>query len=203
MKNIESFRGDTLPISFGIVSDVEIDLNSDSVAFTFSVKEKATDIAYVFRKDKSAITALGDNTFLLRIPPEDTVDLVPGYYYYDLQFDFGEDVYTLESGQLHLKIDITRPPVVFPEFPYPDVNNDGTVDTSDVVLILQAYANIRAGEPSGLTAEQEDLADANRNGVIDSSDAALISSFYAGCQGGTYTNDQAGWTAYMQTRYTG
>ena len=108
MKNIESFRGDTLPISFSVISDIEIDLSSDSVAFTFSVKEKATDIAYVFRKDKSAITALGDNTFLLRIPPEDTVDLVPGYYYYDLQFDFGEDVYTLESGQLHLKIDITR-----------------------------------------------------------------------------------------------
>lgn len=203
MKNIDMIRGDTLNITFSIGADTVIDLSSDEVAFTFSVKEKATDVAYVFQKDKSAVTALGDNSFVFRIAPEDTVELVPGYYYYDIQFDFGSDVYTLAIGQLHIEIDITRPPIVYPDFPYPDINSDGTVDTSDVVLILQAYANIRAGEPSGLTAEQEDLADANRNGVIDSSDAALISSFYAGCQGGTYTNDQEGWTEFMRSRYIG
>lgn len=203
MKNIDMIRGDTLNITFSIGADTVIDLSSDEVAFTFSVKEKATDVAYVFQKDKSAVTALGDNSFVFRIAPEDTVGLVPGYYYYDIQFDFGNDVYTLAIGQLHIEIDITRPPIVYPDFPYPDINSDGTVDVSDSILINQAYAHIQAGEDSGLTEAQEDLADCNRDGVIDSSDTARIMQFYSACQGGTYTNDQEGWTEFMRSRYIG
>lgn len=203
MKNIDMIRGDTLSITFSIDADTDIDLSAEDVAFTFSVKEKATDIAYVFQKDKSAVTALGDNSFTLRIAPEDTVGLVPGYYYYDIQFDFGGDVYTLAIGQLHIGIDITRPPVVYPDFPYPDINGDGTVDSSDTAPVLRAYANVQAGQPSGLTEEQEDLADCNRNGVFDSSDVASLLQFYSACQSGVYTNDQDGWTEYMRSKYTG
>lgn len=201
MKDIEMIRGDTLSIAFSIEADTVIDLNSENVAFTFSLKQSATDSAYVFQKDKTAVTQLAENSFVLRIAPEDTVDLFPGYYYYDIQLNIGDDVFTIALGQLQLVRDITRPPVVLPTFIYPDVNGDGIVDTSDAVLVMQAYANIQAGQPSGLTEEQENLADCDRNGIIDSTDAMLISSFYSACQGGSYTNNQAGWTEYMNAHY--
>ena len=196
-----STRGDSIFIQFDIDSDIVLDLSSDDFEITFSLKQSATDSAYVFQKDKTAVTQLAINSFVLRIAPEDTVDLFPGYYYYDIQLNIGDDVFTIALGQLQLVRDITRPPVVYPDFPYPDINGDNTVDTSDVVLVNNAYANIQAGQPSGLTPEQEELADCNRNGVVDSSDAALMSAFYAACQGGKYTNNQTGWTEFMQSRY--
>lgn len=201
MKDIEMIRGDTLSIAFGIDSDIVLDLSSDDFEITFSLKQSATDSAYVFQKDKTAVTQLAENSFVLRIAPEDTVELFPGYYYYDIQLNIGDDVFTIALGQLQLVRDITRPPVVLPTFIYPDVNGDGTVDTSDTMLVLRAYANIQAGQPSGLTEEQENLADCNRNGIIDSTDAALITNYYSKCQGGEYTNNQAGWTEYMNAHY--
>lgn len=196
-----STRGDSIFIQFDIDSDIVLDLSSNDFEITFSLKQSATDSAYVFQKDKTAVTQLAENSFVLRIAPEDTVDLFPGYYYYDIQLNIGDDVFTIALGQLQLVRDITRPPVVLPTFIYPDVNGDGIVDTSDAVLVMQAYANIQAGQPSGLTEEQENLADCDRNGIIDSTDAMLISSFYSACQGGTYTNNSAGWTEYMNARY--
>lgn len=196
-----STRGDSIFIQFDIDSDIVLDLSSDDFEITFSLKQSATDSAYVFQKDKTAVTQLAENSFVLRIAPEDTVELFPGYYYYDIQLNIGDDVFTIALGQLQLVRDITRPPVVLPTFIYPDVNGDGIVDTSDAVLVMQAYANIQAGQPSGLTEEQENLADCDRNGIIDSTDAMLISSFYSACQGGTYTNNSAGWTEYMNARY--
>lgn len=196
-----STRGDSIFIQFDIDSDIVLDLSSDDFEITFSLKQSATDSAYIFQKDKTAVTQLAENSFVLRIAPEDTVDLFPGYYYYDIQLNIGDDVFTIALGQLQLVRDITRPPVVLPTFIYPDVNGDGIVDTSDAVLVMQAYANIQAGQPSGLTEEQENLADCDRNGIIDSTDAMLISSFYSACQGGTYTNNSAGWTEYMNARY--
>lgn len=196
-----STRGDSIFIQFDIDSDIVLDLSSNDFEITFSLKQSATDSTYVFQKDKTAVTQLAENSFVLRIAPEDTVDLFPGYYYYDIQLNIGDDVFTIALGQLQLVRDITRPPVVLPTFIYPDVNGDGIVDTSDAVLVMQAYANIQAGQPSGLTEEQENLADCDRNGIIDSTDAMLISSFYSACQGGTYTNNSAGWTEYMNARY--
>lgn len=201
MKDIEMIRGDTLSIAFGIDSDIVLDLSSDDFEITFSLKQSATDSAYVFQKDKTAVTQLAENSFVLRIAPEDTVDLFPGYYYYDIQLNIGDDVFTIALGQLQLVRDITRPPVVLPTFIYPDINGDGVVDVSDSILINQAYANIQAGQPSGLTEEQENLADCNRDGIIDSTDAALLMDYYSKCQGGSYTNNQAGWTEYMNAHY--
>ena len=200
--NIDTIRGDTLIIQFEIESDTVLDLTSNDFNITFSLKRTATDSEYVFQKDKTAVTSPADNVFVLRVAPEDTVNLVPGYYYYDIQLDIGTDIYTIAIGKLHLAIDITRPPVVLPEFPYPDIDGDGTVTAIDASMVLTAYTNIQAGEPSGLTPEQEDLADANRDGIINSVDASLIMSFYSGCSTGTYTNNQAGWTIYMTEHYT-
>lgn len=199
--NIDMIRGDTLNILFAIEADTVLDLTSDDFEITFSLKRLATDNEYVFQKDKTAVVSIAENVFVLRIAPEDTVDLVPGYYYYDIQLNIGDDIYTISIGKFHIEIDITRPPVVPPTFPYPDINGDGIVTSIDASMVLTAYMNIVSGEPSGLTPEQENLADCNRDGFITSKDASLILSFYADCQSGLYSNDQAGWTNFMTEHY--
>jgi len=199
--NIDTIRGDTLNIQLEFESNIVLNLESEDFDITFSLKQFATAVPYVFQKDKTAVTQIDDNIFMLRIAPEDTVDLVPGYYYYDIEVKLGEDVYTVAIGRLHIEVDITRPPVILPDFPFPDIDGDGKVTVTDSSMVLSAYSNIQVGEPSGLTPEQENLADANRDGFINSIDASLIMSFYAGCATGKYTNNQAGWTIFMTEHY--
>ncbi len=80
---------------------------------------------------------------------------------------------------------------------FPDVNGDGKVDSIDASAIMTAYSNISAGKPSGLTEEQEALADADMNGVIDSRDASLILTFYSDVLSGKYENSPSGWAEFM------
>lgn len=199
--NLDIIRGDTVNIQFEIDSDTVFDLSNENFNVTFSLKKAATDTAYVFQKDKTAVTSPADNVFILRIAPEDTTNLVSGFYFYDIQLSISDDIYTIALGKFNINIDITRPPVVLPPFPFPDIDGDGTITTADASMVLKACANIRAGEPSGLTPEQEDLADANRDGIINSVDASLILSFSSGCSTGNYTNDQTGWNTFMAEHY--
>lgn len=199
--DIDTIRGDTLNIQLEFESDTVLDLTSNDFEITFSLKHSATAVEYVFQKDKTAVTEIAENIFMLRIAPEDTTDLVPGYYYYDIEIKLGDDIYTVAIGRMHIEVDITRPPVILPEFPFPDVNGDGIVDANDATLVQTAWVNISTGQPSGLTPEQEDLADANRDGIIDGRDATLVFTFYAKCSVGLYTDDQAGWTQFMSEQY--
>ena len=199
--NLDIIRGDTVNIQFEIDSDTVFDLSNENFNVTFSLKKAATDTAYVFQKDKTAVTSPADNVFILRIAPEDTTNLVAGFYFYDIQLSIGDDIYTIALGKFNINIDITRPPVVLPSFPFPDIDGDGTITTTDASMVLNACANIQSGNPSGLTPEQEDLADTNRDGIINSVDASLIMSFVSGCLTGNYTNDQTGWNTFMAEHY--
>lgn len=199
--NIDMIRGDTVNIQFEVESDTVLDLSSDDFDVTFSLKQAATDTAYVFQKHKSAVTEISENNFVLRIAPEDTAERIPGFYYYDIQLNIGDNVYTIALGIFQIIRDITLPPVPLPDFIYPDVNGDGLADDDDVMLILEAYTNIRVGEPSGLTPEQEDIADCNRDGRITSSDATLLAGFLRDVSRGLYSNNSAGWDAYMAVHY--
>jgi len=80
---------------------------------------------------------------------------------------------------------------------YPDINGDGTVDTRDSSLILDAYTNMASGRPSGLTPIQEKLADVNMDGKINPTDAGLVNEFYSATSTGVYTNDLEGWKQFM------
>lgn len=80
---------------------------------------------------------------------------------------------------------------------YPDVNGDGTVNSRDTALISEAAANIGAGMPSGLTPEQEILADADMNGKINTKDTSLVNEFVAGAGIGTYENSLEGWIEFI------
>ncbi len=92
-----------------------------------------------------------------------------------------------------------RPSVIYTTAtaPYPDVNLDGMVDSSDVTLILQAAADIGAGDEPGLNEEQLDRADANRDGTINSEDAILVQEYIANVGSGYYTDNHKGWVAFM------
>lgn len=199
--NIDLIRGDTLNIEFEITSETAIDLSDEGFDVKFSVKQAATNNNYIFQKDKTAVTQKAGNTFVLRVAPEDTQNLRAGWYYYDLQITLDDDVYTILIGMLQLIRDITLPPSALPDFIYPDVNGDDTVNNQDVNLIWTAYMNIATGEPSGLTDEQEDIADCNRDGRIDSTDVSLAMLFISEVGEGKYVNNAEGWSEFMANHY--
>jgi hypothetical protein len=80
--------------------------------------------------------------------------------------------------------------------PYPDINGDGVVNASDAAEILTAASLIGAGMDSGLTAEQERLADADGDGRITATDAALVQAFIASVGIGEYPNTPEGWVQF-------
>lgn len=199
--NIDLIRGDTLNIQFEIKADTVLNLESENFGVTFSLKQAASDTGYVFQKKKDAVSEIADNTFILRVAPEDTQSLIPGWYYYDLQLTIEDDVYTIALGKLQLIRDITLPPSELPVFLYPDINGDLTVDRQDADMIMDAYMNLAVGRPSGLTEAQEDLADCNRDGRIDSIDATLVLSFIGDYEDGKYANSPEGWSEFMANHY--
>lgn len=80
---------------------------------------------------------------------------------------------------------------------YPDVNDDGFCNSSDAQIIETAAAAIGAGDPSGLTPEQELRADADRDGTISASDAALV-LMYASDVGAGHREDSVGsWAEFL------
>lgn len=199
--DIDAIRGDTLTIQFEIESNIELDLNDDEFEIAFSVKQPATSTGYVLQKDKTAVSKIGNNIFLLRVAPEDTTYLVPGFYNYDLQITIYDDIFTIAIGRLQLILDITRPRVNLPAFPYPDIDADGIITTHDAEMIATAYRNIMTDQPSGLTPAQENLADCNRDGYIDMTDSSLVRAYIEQCQQGVYQNDAYGWASFMTDRF--
>ncbi|MBO5163917.1 MAG: hypothetical protein J6B75_05650 [Ruminococcus sp.] len=73
----------------------------------------------------------------------------------------------------------TTPPVTEPVYTLGDVNNDGTVDSSDASDVLVEYAKKQTGSPSVLSDTQKKAADVNRDGSIDSTDASMILTYYS------------------------
>lgn len=70
------------------------------------------------------------------------------------------------------------------------------VTMQDYVAICTAASNIGAGQPTGLTPEQEVRADVDMDGTITAKDASVIPYFIASCGNGKYTNDLSGWEQY-------
>lgn len=131
-------------------------------------------------------------------------DMIPGYHF---DAECVSMPYTEHHGVCTITATFRASPFRIPDnLPnphighYPDVNGDGTVDATDAALILEAAGRLGAGEASGLTPEQEAIADADLDGAITATDAAIVSEFAALTGSGNYTNDAAGWAKYMQAR---
>lgn len=60
-----------------------------------------------------------------------------------------------------------------------DVNEDGSVDSSDASLVLAEYAKIQTGGAGEFTDIQYKAADVNKDDTVDSSDASRILAYYA------------------------
>ena len=104
-RNFTLVRGDTFTFDL-LLSDLK-DFTVEGLFF--SVKVTEDDNYYVFQKnlENNGIEEIQPLRYRIRIAPEDTQDLNPGIYYYDLQVNLGSDVYTILIGCLNIKQDIT------------------------------------------------------------------------------------------------
>lgn len=107
-KNIKNVRGDTYSIGFkteGFGQEL------DNVYFT--CRDNLTDEGTIlFQKSLNDGITLVDQTqdvysYNVRVAPEDTRDIQAGTYYYDLQININEDVFTIMKGKFIIEQDCT------------------------------------------------------------------------------------------------
>lgn len=101
-------RGDTLAFGIRIDGDVGEVLG---LAMSCRALYGADDGEYVFQKtleDGIEPVTGEDSAWSVRVAPEDTANVRPGRYEYDVQFTIGADVYTPLHGVLEILRDVTR-----------------------------------------------------------------------------------------------
>lgn len=107
--DITAVRGDTIALGVELLDEDGELLTDDLDAAYFSCKADPSDSNYVFQKSLTdGITKVEAGKYTVRVAPEDTEDLEPGSYFYDLEITIGSDVYTPLKGRLKLEQDITR-----------------------------------------------------------------------------------------------
>lgn len=94
MQGIDMVRGTTVPITVEIT-----DANGSPYALAsgevvlFGIKKEATDAAPIFCK--AAVAGSETGVYSVTIYPEDTLDLAPGRYYYDVGMESGGDFFNI------------------------------------------------------------------------------------------------------------
>ena len=95
-------RGDTMSFN------MEIEGLDDLDTAYLTCRRNHTE-APVFQKSLgNGITKQGDGLYCVRIAPEDTKDLEPAKYYYDLELGANGDRFTILKGVLELERDVTH-----------------------------------------------------------------------------------------------
>lgn len=101
---IDMVRGDTL--SFGLVFE---GLGQDLESADFTVKKDESDSTVLIHKDLTdGISKRADYEYIVRLAPEDTADLDPGYYHFDCQIGINGDIFTIMLGILVLVQGVTE-----------------------------------------------------------------------------------------------
>lgn len=101
--NLSMVRGDTMSFAF------EVDGVDHLDAAFFTCKVNAEDYVPVFQKRLDyGITVASPGKYRVRIAPEDTDYVEVGSYYYDLEIQINDDVYTILKGRLKIEQDVTR-----------------------------------------------------------------------------------------------
>lgn len=85
--------------------------------------------------------------------------------------------------------------IVEVKIPLGDVDNDGSVNSSDASLVLAEYAALSTNGTPVLNEKQKKPADVNGDETIDASDASLILAFYAYISTGGTETDMEKWLA--------
>lgn len=102
-KNISMIRGNT--VAFGM-EFLDLDQDLDSAYFTV---KPSYDGEIVFQKSLGdGIEKVETGKYRLRIAPEDTEEVTPGMYYYDLVIGVNSDVYTIITGILDIAYEVTE-----------------------------------------------------------------------------------------------
>lgn len=106
IENLNLIRGDSF--SFEIfISDLD-KIHQVITDVTFSVKKTKQSVDYAFQKKlNDGITELDTLKYRIDISPEDTINLVPGEYIYDVEVKINRDTYTVMMGNILLKEDVT------------------------------------------------------------------------------------------------
>lgn len=151
-KNFKMVVGDTESFGFEITGVSGID------AAFFSCKRESQDISYLFQKSLGdGIGQRENNRFVVRIAPEDTQNLSPGQYYYDLEVGANGDVFTILRGILTLVPEITTTRAII----YTTVdwgNIEGTLsDQTDLQTALNAKINTNSLAQVATTGSYNDL----------------------------------------------
>lgn len=104
-------RGDTK--TFYLVFDGE-GLSEDLTQVWCTCRKDYTSENTVFEKTLTGggVTKESTNRYLIRIDPMDTLTTLPGVYKYDVQYQYGEDVYTPIIGDLVINYGVTDAIVV-------------------------------------------------------------------------------------------
>ena len=106
IENFRLIRGDTFSFDM-VISDLEDPI--DDIFFT--VKENKDDLDYIIQKTLSneeiQLVENFTDRFNVKLNPQDTKDLEPGKYFYDLEVRVGNDIYTILMGTINIKMDIT------------------------------------------------------------------------------------------------
>ena len=151
-KNFKMVVGDTESFGFEITGVSGID------AAFFSCKRESQDTSYLFQKSLGdGIEQRENNRFVVRVAPEDTQNLSPGQYYYDLEVGANGDVFTILRGILTLVPEITTTGAIV----YTTVdwgNIEGTLsDQTDLQTALNAKANTSSLATVATTGSYNDL----------------------------------------------
>lgn len=151
-KNLKMVVGDTESFGFEITGVSGID------AAFFSCKRESQDTSYLFQKSLGdGIGQQENNRFVVRIAPEDTQNLSPGQYYYDLEVGANGDVFTILRGILTLVPEITTTRAII----YTTVdwgNIEGTLsDQTDLQTALNAKINTNSLAQVATTGSYNDL----------------------------------------------
>ena len=108
IKNIKNVRGDTYSIGFKVEG---INQELDNVYFT--CRDNLTDESVIlFQKSLNDGITLVDQiedtySYNVRVAPEDTRNIQSGTYYYDLQININEDIFTIMRGKFIIEQDCT------------------------------------------------------------------------------------------------
>lgn len=105
--NLFMVRGDTLRFNIEIEG-----LDTDLTGAYFSCKKNKDDTTYIFQKSLSdGITKAEETetskTYEIVVAPEDTEDVEDGNYFYDLQIQVGDDIFTPLLAILKIEKDVT------------------------------------------------------------------------------------------------
>ena len=105
---ISMVRGDTLAFGIELYDELGNLFTQDLDTAYLSCRKNYEAREYVFRKAlNEGISKVATGQYVVRVAPEDTVNVIPGKYYYDLELGVNGDIFTFLKGVLDIEHDVT------------------------------------------------------------------------------------------------